>query len=182
MDYLKAWFSFCRFWVIRLTLNWSRCHVPSLGQQQSFGTLWCLLSVTKTPYHCIISVSLHCSRKSQWIHRLMLFLPTSQPTISMLQQKPGFISQCGPSVIWFWWSNVCCCLILSFAVRLGVLLLSVCFNMQRVVCSEMLCSMSLFLLRDVACRLVPHLLGEINNATLLWTPSLWKHSCPHEGI
>lgn len=39
------------------------------------------------------------------------------------------------------------------------------------------CLFSLFPLWDVACRLIPHLLGEVDHATLPWTPLLWKSSC-----
>lgn len=78
---------------------------------------------------------------SQWSHGFMLFMPISQPTNSMLEQKPGFIIQRRASVPWFWRSRVCCFVILFLAVRLG-LLLSICFKMPRVVCSEMLCSTS----------------------------------------
>lgn len=88
--------------------------------------------------HCIISTSLHCSHKSWWSYGSMLFMPISQPTISMSEQKPAFISHC------FF-------LILFLAVRLGLPLLSICFGMQRVVCSEMLFSTS-HLLRDVVYR------------------------------
>lgn len=66
-----------------------------------------LVCVSKTPSYTV-STSLYCSHKSWWSHRFMLFMPTSQPTISMLEQKPGL-----------WWSHVCCCLIIFFLAYLA---------------------------------------------------------------
>lgn len=117
---------------------------------------------------------------SQWSHGFMLFMPISQPTNSMLEQKPGFIIQRRASVPWFWRSRVCCFVILFLAVRLG-LLLSICFKMPRVVCSEMLCSTSVSAERCLFAGWVPTCSVELIVWFSVWFPSLWKHFCPRDG-
>lgn len=149
----QAFFSVCRFWwCMAQRLQW----VPALvlkcfgglitklcgagGHQMILQSLeWSVKSHTIT-----VPTSLYWSHKSWWSHCFMLFMPVSQPTTIMLEQKSGVVGQCGLSVIWWWY--VCCCNVTFFlAVRLGLLLLSICLNMWAVVCSEMLCSTSLFL-------------------------------------
>lgn len=117
---------------------------------------------------------------SQWSHGFMLFMPISQPTNSMLEQKPGFIIQRRASVPWFWRSRVCCFVILFLAVRLG-LLLSICFKMPRVVCSEMLCSTSVSAERCLFAGWFPTCWVELILWFSVWFPSLWKHFCPRDG-
>ena len=72
------------------------------------------------------------------------------------------------------WIHVCCYHIILFLavrcwVRLGLALLSICFNMCRVVCSEIL-HVTVFLWH-VVCRFMSHLLDGIVLAILLWSPS-----------
>lgn len=117
---------------------------------------------------------------SQGSHGFMLFMPISQPTNSMLEQKPGFIIQRRASVPWFWRSRVCCFVILFLAVRLG-LLLSICFKMPRVVCSEMLCSTWVSAERCLFAGWFPTCWVELILWFSVWFPSLWKHFCPRDG-
>lgn len=83
-----------------------------------------LVCVSTTFYHYTISTSLYCSPKLWWSLWFILFMHVSQPTISMLEQKLGFVSQCRSDS-----HIVCCCFrILFLVVRLGLLLLFIAFN------------------------------------------------------
>lgn len=178
MDDLNASsFSFCRFWWPMFLMT-SNCWMMLKSLSCSFtwsATIFRYSTITPSLPACIV----HTSHGG--VMDLVVIYANFSTHCQHVRTETG-IRQSART-----WSHpivmlrVCCLIILFLAVGLGLLLPPICFNMWRVVCSEMLCSASLFLLRDVVCGLAPHLLGGINPAILLWSPSLWEYFCPHGG-